>query len=347
VRRVNEEEMVEVLLGEIPKGEGIEFQNPERIATKARREKATQGVVFLMSLYKAGKGGSEIGKDEGKPCLPKLFREDSLAGQDRFFSHLPQEKAEREAREAQPGGSVASLSQGTTQLLLWDGIRGGEIENPLQVIAFQEEADGADFVPKMNPGQPLIAGAERAPEEKAEGEEESGKSPTTLSEDDSGADDGPADSLGFDPCRRGFPLETDLWKEAPSRRGSLVHLFVSARAIEADGRGLDHYPGLLLSLGNGFHDGPAGVQTAGEDTVLFLLGPAARGEVFSGEIDDGVVSPRVVQPAFRAASVPGCDHNPATEKVLGPFRIPGQGHHGMSLLQKLMTKGFADEPSAA
>jgi hypothetical protein len=181
-------------------------------------------------------GALDFGKLEDESELEQAAGEDSLAFED-DIPEFPQEQSHHEGRGAQERRAAERFSQRFGQALVPEGMGGTGVDGAGNFRMFDQKDKDFDQVPDVNPGKPLPASSERAPDEKLEERSHHAQSSTLLSEHDAEAgDDHPGPFLtGFQGF--GFPSLRDRGQEIVARASAFINLLVFMETVVADGGG--------------------------------------------------------------------------------------------------------------
>ena len=284
-----------------------------------------QGGLFSQNV---SQGALDFGKLEDESELEQAAGEDSPAFED-DIPEFPQEQPHHEGRGAQERRAAERFSQRFGQVLVPEGMGGTGVDGAGNFRMFDQKDNDFDQVPDMNPGKPLPAFSQRAPDEKLEERSHHAQSSALLSEHDAEAgDDNPGPFLtGFQGF--GLPSLRDRGQEIVARAGALIKFFIFMEAVIADSRG--------AKKGHFFYR----ASSEGLDDVLSRLNPALENELFLFFVpitEDGGSSEVYNNVAILDVFLPGAglygfslDIRDTGVRLFGPFFGPSQNENSMPL----------------
>lgn len=249
--------------------------------------------------------GLEVGEMEMITGGLEDFGADAEAGEEQFASHFAHEDLYGEGGDGEPGRAMQFSGQGAGEFAVGYGVGGGDIDGSGEGIIFEGEGDRVDDVVEVDPAPELIATAEGPADSETKDRLHGGEGAAFMAEDhtEAGADHAYSGLCGRVGC--GFPSLDDLGQESGTGGIGFIQPVFSAVAVEIDSGGTDEDFGRVGEDGEGLGEGLRSLDTTFPDFGFDGLGPSRGGDIFTGEVNDGIEVDFRIQVDPFLARIPG------------------------------------------
>jgi hypothetical protein len=232
--------------------------------------------------------GFEVCFDEVEAGFPQSVGGNSTAGEEKFFCHFAEDEFCHEGWEWEESWPVKNGAEGFGEVEVGGGMGADEIDRTGEGGVFDAEGKSAGEVSESDPAPVLPPIADDSASSEFEWEQHFLKSAAFTGENDAdaSADDAEAEFL----CRKGgfFPLAADIGEEAGAFGRVFAEDFVAAVAVEADGGGGDERFWAFFKGFQGIDYAGCALDATVADASFEGFVPASCGDVFAGEVNDGV-----------------------------------------------------------
>jgi hypothetical protein len=258
--------------------------------------------------------------------LLQVLRHGALAVE-HHRAHLAEDHVDGKAGSRHKRWATLDRSNRFGHLAVAHGVRCSQVEGAGSLLVVDQKLDGAHLVLPMNPRHPLLAVAQGTAGEEVEGHDQLGEGAAFVAEHDAGANHGAAHTQTTCRCGGQLPVEADLGEKVGAGRILLADQRVPGLGAIVAHRGrLDqHLRFDRCGLDRGHHSF-ARVDAALANRLLARAAPAAIGDAFAGQVDDGMGAVGQFTPPGCTFAVPRLQTD-ARRHVLDLLRIAGQHDH--------------------
>lgn len=212
----------------------------------------------------------------------------AAAGEEEFAGHFTEDNFCHEGGEWKEGGSVEDRAESFCEVEIGGGMWAHEVHGTAERGVFGTEGECPSEVSEPDPAPVLAAVADDATGTELKGEQHflEGAAFAGEYDTDAAANNAEPQFVGCEGCL--FPVMTDIGEEAGSLRRVFGKNFFAAVTVEANCGGRNECCGAFIEFFEGVDNAcgsdDAAVANASFDGVI----PSGAGDVFAGEVDDGI-----------------------------------------------------------